>query len=77
VPTLVFHHAADACWACQPYEARNIAGALKNAPIKKTIFTDGGGAQPESCEPMHHHGFVACRRRLSILIAAWIVKPEE
>lgn len=78
VPTLVFHHADDACWACRPYEVKNIAGALKNAPIKKTILASGGsGATGNPCEPMHHHGFVGMQEEAVDLIAAWIVNPTE
>jgi len=78
VPTLVFHHADDACWACRPYEAKNIAGALKNAPVKKTILVRGGsGATGNPCEPMHHHGFVGMQEEAVDGIAAWIMRPTE
>ena len=78
VPTLVFHHADDACWACRPYEAKNIASTLKNAPIKKTILASAGsGAMGNPCEPMHHHGFVGMQEEAVDLIAAWIVNPTE
>jgi len=78
VPTLIFHHEDDACWACRPYEVKNLAEALKNAPIKRTMFVSGGeGATGDSCEPMHHHGFVGMRDEAVDLIAAWILKPTE
>lgn len=78
VPVLVFHHEDDACGSCRAYEARNIAGALRNAPIKKTILIRGGaGATGNPCEPMHHHGFVGMRDEAVDLIAAWIIKPTE
>lgn len=78
VPVLVFHHENDACWACRPHEVKNIAGDLKNAPIKKTIFVSGGsGATGDPCEPMHHHGYVGMRDEAVDLIAAWIIKPTE
>mgnify|MGYP001298605413 FL=1 len=78
VPTLVLHHENDACWACRPHEVKNIAGDLKNAPIKKTIFVSGGsGASGNPCEPMHFHGFVGMQNEAVDLIAAWIIKPTE
>ncbi|MDD5297504.1 MAG: hypothetical protein PHU46_11390 [Rhodocyclaceae bacterium] len=78
VPTLVLHHAEDACWACRPHEVGNIASALKNAPIKKTLLVSGGsGATGDPCAPMHHHGFVGMEDEAVDLIAAWIRKPTE
>jgi len=78
VPTLVLHHADDACWACRPHEAKNIAGALKNAPIKQTILLSGGvGATGNPCEPMHHHGFVGMQEKAVDIIAAWIMQPTQ
>jgi hypothetical protein len=36
-------------------ETKNITSALINAPIKKTLFVNGGsGATGNPCEPMHH-----------------------
>lgn len=78
VPTLVFHHESDACWACRPYEAKNVIDGLKNAPIKKLIMAGGGsGAAGDPCEPLHHHGYVGMQNDAVDLIAAWIVKPVE
>ncbi len=78
VPTLILHHEDDACWACRPHEAKNIADALTSAPIKKTILAKGGsGASGNPCEPMHHHGFVGMQDEAVDLVAAWILKPTE
>ncbi len=78
VPTLIFHHENDACGACRPYEVKNLARALKNAPVKKTVFVNGGsGASGNPCEPMHHHGFIGMEDEAVDLIAAWILKPTE
>lgn len=78
VPTLVVHHANDACWACPPHEAKDLAAALKNAPIKKTILVSGGdGATGDPCEPMHHHGYVGQLQETVDRIAEWIVQPSE
>jgi hypothetical protein len=78
VPTLVFHHVNDACWACRPHELGNIAKGLANAPIKKTILVSGG-ADPSGneCEPRHHHGFVGMQTEAVDRIAAWIIRPTE
>lgn len=77
-PTLVVHHANDACWACPPREAANLAAALSQAPIKKTILVNGGdGATGDPCEPMHHHGFVGVQEDTVDRIAAWIIQPGE
>ncbi len=78
VPTLVVHHENDACWACRPHEAKNIADDLKNVPVRKTVFVSGGlGASGDPCEAMHHHGFVGVENETVDLIAAWIIKPKE
>ncbi len=78
VPTLVVHHTADACWACPPSDAKSLMGALKNAPIKKTIMVSGGeGATGDPCEPLHHHGFVGMQQEVVDLIAGWILAPSE
>jgi len=77
-PTLILHHANDACWACQAYEAKNIAGHLKNAPLSKTVIVSGGaGATGNPCEPWHHHGFVGMQNEVVDIISAWIIKPTE
>lgn len=78
VPTLIVHHAQDACWACRPHEVGNIAAALLNAPVKQTHFVSGG-AEPTGnpCEPMHYHGFVGMQEQVVDFIAAWIIRPAE
>ena len=78
VPTLVLHHEKDACQACTPYEAKNIAGQLTNAPVRKTIFVSGG-SDPKGpvCEPFHYHGYVGIENDAVDLIAAWIMNPSE
>jgi pimeloyl-ACP methyl ester carboxylesterase len=76
VPVLVVHHARDACKVCAPQDAKNIADALKNAPIKKTLLLDGGGEPSgDPCEPMHYHGFIGMEQQAVDLIAAWIQHP--
>ena len=78
VPTLVLHHDSDACGACPPSEAKQLAGQLKNAPLKKTILVSGGsGATGNPCEPMHHHGFVGIQDETVDRIAEWILAPRE
>lgn len=76
VPVLVLHHERDACKGCTPYEAREIAADLKNAPISKTVLVDGGaGASGHPCEALHHHGFIGMEREAVDLIANWVMHP--
>lgn len=78
VPTLVIHHARDACKLCAPWEAKNIAPALKNAPIKKTIIVDGGGGETgDPCEAFHFHGYIGMEKEVVDLISDWIQHPAE
>lgn len=76
VPTLVFHHENDACWACKPYEAKRIEGQLKSAPVHKTILVSGGsGMTGNECGAFHYHGYVGMEAQAVDLIASWILKP--
>ncbi len=78
VPVLVYHHEKDGCWACLAYEAKNIAGDLKSAPIKKTMIVSGGGNPTgDPCEPKHYHGYSGMENEAVDQIAAWILKPVE
>lgn len=55
-----------------------MAGRLKNAPIRKTIFVSGGqGATGDPCTPLHHHGYVGMQNEAVDLVAAWIISPTE
>jgi pimeloyl-ACP methyl ester carboxylesterase len=77
VPTLVVHHANDACWACPPSDAKRLADALGNAPVKKVMLLSGGsGASGDPCEPLHNHGYVGMQREVVDLISNWIIHPE-
>jgi hypothetical protein len=76
VPVLVVHHEQDRCKSCTPYEAKNIADRLKNAPIKRTILVNGGsGASGDPCQALHYHGFIGMEKEAVDLIAAWIKNP--
>lgn len=78
VPTLVFHHEDDGCKQCQAYEAKDIAGKLKNAPIRKTLIVNGGsGPTGNPCGAFHYHGYIGMENEAVDLIAAWILKPTE
>lgn len=78
VPTLVVHHADDACWACPPRELDNLTGALKSTSVKKTVLVQGGsGSTGDPCEPMHHHGFIGRQEEVVDQIANWIISPSE
>jgi pimeloyl-ACP methyl ester carboxylesterase len=76
VPVVIVHHENDACRICTPYEAKNIAGGLKNSPIKKTVLVSGG-TEPsgDPCGPMHYHGYIGMEKEVVDLIAAWIKSP--
>jgi len=77
VPVLVLHHERDACKVCTPYEAKDIAGGLKNSPIKKTVLVSGGdGASGDPCEALHYHGFIGMERDAVDLIANWVIYPS-
>jgi hypothetical protein len=77
VPVLVLHHERDACKTCTPYEAKDIAGGLKNSPIKKTVLVSGGnGASGDACEALHHHGFIGMEKEAIDLIARWVMNPS-
>ena len=76
VPVLVVHHERDACKSCTPFEAKNIAGSLINAPVKKTVLVTGGAsATGGPCEALHYHGFVGMEGETVDLIANWILHP--
>lgn len=76
LPVLVVHHQRDACKICAPHEAKSITDRMKNAPIKKTVFVDGGfGPSGNPCQAMHHHGFIGMEKEVVDLIAAWIKNP--
>lgn len=78
VPVLVVHHEDDACRICTPYEAKGIAGSLKNAPIKKTVLVHGGGEPTgDPCEAMHYHGYIGMEKEVVDLIAAWVQNPAN
>lgn len=78
VPTLVFHHENDACWACKADEAKHIETQLKNAPMRKTLLVNGGsGATGNACGAFHHHGYIGMEEQAVDLIAGWILKPGE
>ena len=77
VPVLVLHHERDACKICTPYEAKDIAAGLKNAPIKKTVLVSGGeGASGNPCEALHYHGFIGMEKEAVDLIANWVIHPS-
>ncbi len=78
VPTLVVHHARDACKLCAPHEAKNIAEELTGAPVSKTVLvTAGSGESGDPCEPMHFHGYIGAEQDVVDMIAAWIARPAR
>jgi hypothetical protein len=78
VPVLVVHHEKDACKACTPYEAKDIAARLTNAPIRKTVLVGAGaGESGDPCGPYHHHGYEGAEKEVVDLIADWIRHPAN
>ncbi len=76
VPVLVVHHARDGCRVCTPYEAKNIPGALKNAPLKAfVLINEGSGESGDPCEALHFHGYIGAEQSTVDLIARWIQNP--
>jgi predicted alpha/beta-hydrolase family hydrolase len=77
IPALVLHHQRDACSVCSPQDALRIARGLKNAPVKKEIFVDGGGSPSgDPCEALHWHGFIGMEKEAVDIIAGWIENPQ-
>lgn len=78
VPVLVLHHSRDACIHCRPDEVPAILKGLRNAPVKKLIFVDGG-ANPtgDVCAGQHWHGFVGMEDEAVRMIADWIRNPQN
>ena len=78
IPVLVVHHEKDACKFCTPHEAKEIAGDLKNSPMKKTVLVNGGsGPTGDPCEARHWHGYIGMEKEAVDLIAAWIRNPTQ
>jgi len=77
VPVLVVHNRRDACEVCRPGEVHYILDRLKNAPMKKLVWMEGGGPpQGDECGPLHWHGYIGIEREAVDTIAAWIAHPE-
>ncbi len=77
VQVLVLHHERDACKSCTPWEAKNIADKLKNAPIKKTVLVNGGGNPTgDPCGAMHYHGYIGMENEVVDLISTWVLAPS-
>lgn len=76
VPVLVLHHSKDACIHCRPDEVPATFKGLRNAPVKKLVFVDGG-ANPsgDPCAGQHFHGFIGMEREAVDLIGNWIKNP--
>jgi pimeloyl-ACP methyl ester carboxylesterase len=76
IPVLVLHHQYDACWVCRPREVPRIISGLKNAPVKKLVMVDGGGAPGgDPCEALHWHGFIGMEQEAVDIIGSWIKNP--
>lgn len=73
VPTLVVHHAADACKVTPAEGARWIVKGLRNA-VKAELRLFEGGAPPKSssCRALSAHGFYGIEREVVNAIASFI-----
>ena len=78
IPTLVVHHAKDACWGCRPHEVRALARHLQQTKPHRLLFIEGGGTpQGDACGAFHHHGYIGQEEEVVDRIAAWILNPTE
>jgi hypothetical protein len=76
MPVLLYHHADDACRACNPNDLSWLFRQLKNAAPKRLMIVRGGeGATGDPCEAEHHHGFIGMESRAVDDIASWILAP--
>ena len=75
-PVLIVHHEFDECKSCNPREISEIVSKLKNAPVKKVIYVNGGSEPSgDPCEPMHKHGFIGIEKEVVDLISMWVKNP--
>ncbi len=73
VPTLVVHHAHDACRSCIPREAEGMLAAFTHAPVKELAWvTSGAAPSGNPCGPLHYHGYIGAEQETVELIAGWI-----
>ncbi|HMK66382.1 MAG TPA: alpha/beta hydrolase, partial [Thermodesulfobacteriota bacterium] len=78
IPVLILHHERDACQNCPPAEATLIFKGLKNAPIRKLVYVNGGkNPSGDPCQPDHWHGFVGMEKEAVGLISYWIMNPTN
>jgi pimeloyl-ACP methyl ester carboxylesterase len=78
VPTLVVHHARDACRVCTPYEAKAIPAALNNVPVKALLMVqEGAGESGDPCEALHFHGYIGAEASAVDQVARWIQNPVQ
>jgi hypothetical protein len=76
MPVLLYHHADDACRACNPNDLSWLFRQLKNATPKRLMIVRGGeGATGDPCEAEHHHGFIGMESKAVDDITSWILAP--
>jgi len=78
IPVLITHHELDACKVCVPGDAPQIVRGLKNAPVKKEVYVNGG-ANPKGdpCQALHWHGFIGMEKEMVDIISDWIKHPSS
>jgi pimeloyl-ACP methyl ester carboxylesterase len=75
-PVLLYHHADDACKACNPADMPWLFRQLTNASPKRLMLVRGGeGASGDVCEAMHYHGFIGMEAKAVADISNWIIAP--
>jgi alkylated DNA nucleotide flippase Atl1 len=76
VPTLVVHHAADACSATPPAQLAAFSARLTHARPLLVMLFEGGTAQGgDPCRAHHYHGYNGIEAQVVAAIAAWIARP--
>ncbi len=75
VPTLLVHHAKDACHHCLPHEVKPLLAQLTRAPRKALIMIDGGHSPTgDVCQAQHWHGFVNYEAETVKQMVDWMAK---
>jgi pimeloyl-ACP methyl ester carboxylesterase len=78
-PTLLVHHAHDACGVTPVGAMSGVLKDLKNSRKKELLTFDGGDPpRSDACEPLAAHGFFGLDAEVVAAIAKWIagaIKP--
>ena len=75
-PILIVHHENDTCRVTPFLYAEGFFETL-NAPSKKLLSYDGGGATGRECGPLNHHGFEGIETNVAQDISSWILGRSD